>query len=180
MSKNFFQRSSFLSTSNSTLRRNSFKKEKSIRDSTCNRRKNCKFGINRYVEQTKELQQFQKKNLKHMIVKAPSVKKSRTSSFGQFYLLSALPEDVAPLSHENATRKFIDPFFCKAMNVVDRYPQITSIGDNELTPEEVASICFPSGIKMKLIPRCALDKGAKRLIGDESDRYHLHAVSIDI
>ena len=157
----------------------SFEDEKSIRASASDRRKNYKVGINRYIEQAKELQQFQKNILKHMIVKAPSVEKSKTSSFGQFYLLSALPKDLAPFSYKNSSRKFIDPFFCKSLNTVDRYPQIITKGGNELTPDEVASICFPSGIKMRLIPRSALDKGAKRLIGEESDRYQLHAVSIN-
>ena len=63
------------------------------------------------------------------------------------------------------------------MNAVDRYPETASMLDSIFEPEEVAPFCFPSrGVKVRLIHRCALDKGAKRLIGEESDKYQLHTV----
>merc|ERR1712157_620317 len=48
------------------------------------------FGKNRFTNKIKELKTFQKKNLKHMMVKASSTKKSKTSLFNKFYLFSAL------------------------------------------------------------------------------------------
>ena len=70
-----------------------------------------------------------------MVVKAPSVERSIISSFGQFYLLSALPEDLAPFSYANSSRNFTEPFFCKSINVIDQYPQVISRVVNEQTPD---------------------------------------------
>ena len=70
----------------------------------------------------------------------------------------------------------MDPFICKSINAVDRYPELFSLTDNVLTPEEVATVCFPSGMKIRMIPRYVMDKGAKGLIGEENDIYQIHTV----
>merc|ERR1719491_1207782 len=85
-----------------------------------------------------DLQNFQKKHFKHMILKnISSIKKSKTSSFDQFYMLTALPNDIDPLSYESSRRSYLDPFHCKSIHVMNRYPQISSMLDNVLKPEEV-------------------------------------------
>ena len=147
-------------------------------DARAHRRESHIFGENRYASRIEDLKAFKKKHLKHMIVKNDSiVKKCKTSSFDHFYLLSASPKDVGPLSYEASTRNYLDPFISKSINVVDRYPQV-SIMDDVLAPEVVASFCFPSGVKLRLIPKCALEKGAKitGLVGNQLDKYQLHTV----
>ena len=151
---------------------------KESHDTRTRRRESALFAKNRFVSRLADLKAFKKENLKHMVVKNVStVKKFRTSSFDQFYLLSASPKDVGPLSYESSTRKYLDPFICKSINVVDRYPQVSLI-DNVLTPEEVTSFCFPSGVKLRLIPKCALEKGGNimGLVGNQLDKYQLHTV----
>ena len=136
-------------------------------------------GENIYGLRFSELNKFRKKNLTHMIVNnISSIKNFRSSSFNQFYILSASPKDVDPLSRDSLSRKYLDPFSCQSIHVVDRYPQVSSTIDNVLTPEEVASFCFPSGVKLKLIPGCTLEKGAEEigLVGEKGDRYQLHTV----
>ena len=140
------------------------------------KRKEHSRGI--FLDQAKELQRFQKKNFKHMIVQATSSKKSRKTSFDQFYLISSSLVDISSFSNECVNRNFSDPFLCKSIHALDRYPETASVLDSVLEPEEVASFCFPSGgVKLQLIPRCTLDKGGKRLIGEENDKYQLHTVS---
>ena len=53
--------------------------------------------------------------------------------------------------------------------------------DEKLKVHELVPFCFPHGLKIRIIPRYAVD-GAKRLgwLGDEADEYQLHAVSLCI
>jgi len=152
---------------------------KSPYTSSIHRSDGYSLGDNSYSSHISNLQSFQKKNLKHMIINNMAACKSSTSSsFIQFYILSALPKDVGPLSYGISRRNYLDPFSCKSINVVDRYPRVSSIIDNVLAPEDVASFCFPSGVRLKLIPRCTLEKGAERIgvVGEKGDRYQLHTV----
>ena len=112
-----------------------------------------------------------------MIVQPTSTKKYKKTSFDQFYLISSSPEDISSFSYDCVDRNFTDPFLCKSLRAIDRYPKTASALDSILEPEEVSSFCFPSGgVQLRLIPQCVLDKGGKRLIGEESDKYHLHTV----
>ena len=124
------------------------------------------------------LRSFQNNNLNHMIVSSPSVKKSNDKSFNQFILLSALPRDLLSHKYELASIGNLSrPAFIKAVNVVDKYP-LTS-PDSSFSTEEVASVCFPSGVQCRFIPRCAKEMALKKgLLGKEGDRYQLHTVRI--
>ena len=123
------------------------------------RRNKFAFGTNRYTEQINDLRSFQSKNLQHMIVKAPAVKKSITTSFDRFFLLSVLPEDIIKVSTDYLSRKkYTDPFICRFANVIDQYPFATSADlKSNLSPEAVSSFCLPLGVKLRLIPRCAFE-----------------------
>ena len=148
-------------------------------DTSTHQRNEYNLGQNIYSLQITDLQNFQKKHFKHMILKnCSSIKKSKTSSFDQFYMLTALPNDIGPLSCESSRRSYLDPFHCKSIHVMNRYPQISSMLDNVLKPEEVTSFCFPSGVKMRLIPRCTLEAGAKKIgwVGEKDDKYQIHTV----
>lgn len=132
---------------------------------------------NRFSICMKELRSFQSNNLNHMIVSSPSIKKCSDKSFNQFFLLSALPTDIISNKNDLASISNLSrPFFCKAVNGIDKYP-LTS-PDSSFSKEEVASVCFPSGVQIRFIPRCAKEMALKKgLVGQEGDRYQLHTVS---
>ena len=77
----------------------------------------------------------------------------------------------------NGTR-YMDPIFFKSVDVIEQFPKETT-NDRVLTPEALSVFCFPDGVSIRLLPRCAIE-GAKRLhwLGKDSDKYQLHAVSI--
>merc|ERR1712151_1123548 len=65
----------------------------------------------------------------------------------------------------------IHPYkFRHKMNLIDQYPSPTK---GALTFEEVSSVCFPSGIKLRIIPKCA-SKEAKMLYDFDKPKYQLH------
>jgi len=67
---------------------------------------------------------------------------------------------------------YLDSFDCKKVEVIDEY--FTCRERERLSNSMFSFFCFPKGLKVRLIPCCAL-KGANRLgwCGDNSDKYEL-------
>lgn len=115
----------------------------------------------------------------------------RGVSFKQFSLLSLTPETLYDLAASsdlvgdddtvsfNGSR-FYDPIYMHSVDVVDSFPKEKRMkrrsSASHLAPEALAAFCFPNGLSIRLLPRCAVE-GAKRLkwIGKDSDTYQLHA-----
>ena len=64
---------------------------------------------------------------------------------------------------------------CLSADICDQFPMVDK---DAFTREALNAFCFPEGLKMRIIPRCALEN-AKRLgyLGEKSDRYQVHVVS---
>ena len=71
--------------------------------------------------------------------------------------------------------------YLNSIDVVDNFPKETKLrrrgSASHLAPEALSAFCFPNGISIRLLPRCAVE-GAKRMewLGRDSDRYQLHVV----
>ena len=114
-----------------------------------------------------------------MIVNAASIKRSDDKSFIQFFLFSSLPKDI--LSKKRGIKsieRLSRSSFYTPVHVVDQYPLTSPSSKSILTPEDVASFCFPSsGVQFRFLPRCAVDIAKKKgLVGKEGNRYQLHTV----
>lgn len=59
--------------------------------------------------------------------------------------------------------------------MLDRFP--AGFSESDINTEALAAFCFPNGLKVRLIPRCAME-GAKRLgwLGVKGDTYQLQGV----
>lgn len=67
--------------------------------------------------------------------------------------------------------------FYNTTQLIDKYPLTSLATKSGLTSIEVASFCFPSGVKFRLIPTCAKEVAMKKgLIGKDGDKYQLHTV----
>uniref|UniRef100_A0A7S4J9G5 cGMP-dependent protein kinase n=1 Tax=Odontella aurita TaxID=265563 RepID=A0A7S4J9G5_9STRA len=103
------------------------------------------------------------------------------TSFEQFSLLSLKPESLGldnpcDESIDQAGPRYLDQFSVKSIDLLDQFPTSFSASEVEaLEPEALSAFCFPNGLKIRLLPRCAL-QGAKRLgwFGKDSDLYQLH------
>ena len=113
------------------------------------------------------------------------------SSFHQFSLLSVQPdnliEDLTSSEHNHhqcmitndRAHTFLDPFHVKSTDLIDQHASNSSGSAVEaLEPEALAAFCFSNGLKVRLVPRIALDRAEKMgWFGKEGDKYQLHAVS---
>ena len=63
----------------------------------------------------------------------------------------------------------------KKIDVLDRFPQ--GFSESDINTEALAAFCFPNGLKIRLIPRCAVE-GAKKLgwLGVKGDTFQLQGV----
>jgi len=95
-------------------------------------------------------------------------------SFNQFCVLSMLPKSI--MGCDDLTQigsNYLDSFASHHIDVVDEYFTSTT-PDNRLPNKMFSLFCFPKGIKVRLIPRCALE-GAERLglCDGSSDKYEI-------
>lgn len=99
-------------------------------------------------------------------------------AFQQFSLLS-----IPPTSTENekydlrpSGTRFLDPFITKKIDLIDQYP--SGLSEADIDAEALAAFCFPNGLRIRLIPRCA-EEGARRLgwLGELGDSYQMQGVS---
>jgi len=116
--------------------------------------------------------------------------------FKEFTLLSVKPETLYDISYKESTTdgvdsfltkkinfngmRYLDPISLKSVDVMEQFPRKTAstnkVSASSLAPEALAAFCFPDGVSVRLLPRCAVE-GAKRLnwLGKDSDKYQLHA-----
>ena len=120
-------------------------------------------------------------------------KQDERVSFDKFALLSVKSATLAsppPVEMSSATDidrfihegpRYLDSFFLDTADLLDEYPQKDVDGGNDvdLDPMALSTFCFPDGLKVRVVPRAAME-GAKRLgwTGREADRSHLLVVSI--
>ena len=122
-------------------------------------------------------------------------KQDERVSFDKFALLSvksatlASPPPVELSSGADMDRfihegpRYLDSFFLDTADLLDEYPKKDVDGGNEadLDPMALSTFCFPDGLKVRVVPRAAME-GAKRLgwTGRKADRSHLLVVSISL
>ena len=68
--------------------------------------------------------------------------------------------------------RFLDPFVTKKSNLIDQFPG--ELSESDIDADALAAFCFPNGIRLRLVPRRAID-GARRLgwLGPRGDSYQL-------
>ena len=97
---------------------------------------------------------------------------SSETSFDGFSLLSIDPTTLL-VNIKDWGKQNLDSVVCKTAVLQDKFP---SHGMDNLENHETMSLfCFPEGVNLRIIPRCA-ENGAKRIgwLGENSDRYMLH------
>ncbi len=99
-------------------------------------------------------------------------------AFQQFSLLSVRPASLfnEPPDYSRNGSRFLDPFVTKRIDLIDQFPK--DLSGSDIDCEALAAFCFPNGLSIRLVPRCAAD-GAKRLgwLGERGDMYQLQGVS---
>ena len=104
----------------------------------------------------------------------------RDRAYQQFSLLSASSSSLLNDKSElrGGGHRFLDPFITKKVDLIDQYPTDNGLSESDIDAEALAAFCFPNGLRVRLIPRCAKE-GAKRLgwLGENGDNYQLQGVS---
>lgn len=99
-------------------------------------------------------------------------------AFQQFSLLSVRPASLVnePPDYSRNGSRFLDPFVTKRIDLMDQFPK--DLSESDIDGEALAAFCFPNGLSIRLVPRCAAD-GAKKLgwLGERGDMYQLQGVS---
>mmetsp|Transcript_31581 Transcript_31581/g.64889 ORF Transcript_31581/g.64889 Transcript_31581/m.64889 type:complete len:1488 (-) Transcript_31581:142-4605(-) len=95
-------------------------------------------------------------------------------AFQQFSLLSISPSSLIDEEAEfrDGRCRFLDPFATKNVDLIDQFP--TAPSKTDIDAEALAAFCFPNGLRIRVIPRCA-EEGARRLgwLGSKSDSFQL-------
>mmetsp|Transcript_34190 Transcript_34190/g.58052 ORF Transcript_34190/g.58052 Transcript_34190/m.58052 type:complete len:336 (-) Transcript_34190:1497-2504(-) len=98
----------------------------------------------------------------------------RDRAYQQFSLLSVCASSLTNDKSElrDCGYRFLDPFITKKVDLIDQFP--SGLSESDIDAEALAAFCFPNGLRIRLIPRCA-EEGAKRLgwIGENGDSYQL-------
>jgi len=102
----------------------------------------------------------------------------RDRAYQQFTLLSICPLSLMDEKSElrDCGHRFLDPLITKKVGLVDRFP--SGLSESDIDAEALAAFCFPNGLRIRLVPRCA-EEGAKKLgwLGENGDSYQLQGVS---
>lgn len=100
--------------------------------------------------------------------------KGQGRSFEQFSLLSIYPSSLVNGESELCAHgyRFLDSFITKNVGLIDQFP--SGLSESSIDSEALAAFCFPNGLKIRLIPRCA-EASARRLgwLGEHGDSYQL-------
>lgn len=98
----------------------------------------------------------------------------RDRAYQQFSLLSVCSSSLINEKSElrGCGHRFLDPFITKRVDLIDQFP--SGLSESDIDAEALAAFCFPNGLRIRLIPRCA-EEGAKRLgwLGESGDSYQL-------
>lgn len=99
---------------------------------------------------------------------------AKDRAFQQFSLLSVRSASLfnEPPDYGRNGSRFLDPFVTKRIDLIDQFPKAAS--ESDIDGEALAAFCFPNGLRIRLIPRCAVE-GARRLgwLGEHGDKYQL-------
>ncbi|KAL9183930.1 hypothetical protein ACHAXT_002016 [Thalassiosira profunda] len=122
------------------------------------------------------LDAFLRLQLMHLSLasKRDSRSTERDRAYQQFSLLSTSPSSLMKEKAELRAcgNRFLDPFVTKQIGLVDQYP--TGASESDIDAEALGAFCFPNGLRIRLVPRCAKE-GARRLgwLGAGGDSYQL-------
>ena len=98
----------------------------------------------------------------------------RDRAYQQFSLISLCTASLVRGTSESRGfgHRFLDPFVTKKFELIDQYA--SGISKTDIDAEALAAFCFPNGLRIRLVPRCAIE-GAKRLgwLGENSDSYQI-------
>jgi hypothetical protein len=128
---------------------------------------------------TEESDAFLHLQLMHLSLasKRLSLSEEKGLAYQQFSLLSLCSSSLkrGKCDLRACGYRYLDPFVTKKIDVLDRFPQ--GFSESDINTEALAAFCFPNGLKIRLIPRCAME-GAKRLgwFGVKGDTYQLQGV----
>jgi len=99
---------------------------------------------------------------------------TKDRAFQQFSLLSVRASSLLnePPDYSRNGSRFLDPFVTKRIDLIDQFPKDSS--ESDIDGEALAAFCFPNGLRIRLVPRCAAD-GARRKgwLGEQGDMYQL-------
>ena len=98
----------------------------------------------------------------------------KKASFNYFTLFS-VTTDMLALNNLSAGSgsKCFDPFVINKSKQLDHFP-LTEMVDS-VTNDGISSLCFPNGIDVRFVPKCALNNAHRvSWIGQATDRYQLH------
>ena len=127
------------------------------------------------------LDAFLRLQLLHLSLSTKGQSQEKDRAFQQFSLLSVRSSSLInelPDYGRNGSR-FLDPFVTKRTDLIDQFPK--ALSESDIDGEALAAFCFPNGLRIRLIPRCA-SEGARRLgwLGEKGDNYQLQGVSTTI
>ena len=109
-----------------------------------------------------------------------SLSEERGQAYQQFSLLSLCSSSLehGKCDLRACGYRYLDPFVTKKIDLLDRFP--LGLSESDINTEALAAFCFPNGLRIRLIPRCAIE-GAKRLgwLGVKGDTYQLQGVSVE-
>jgi hypothetical protein len=126
------------------------------------------------------LDAFLRLQLMHLSLssKRQSHEVAKDRAFQQFSLLSVRSSSLMnePPDYGRNGSRFLDPFVTKRIDLIDQFPK--ALSESDIDGEALAAFCFPNGLRIRLLPRCAAD-GARRLgwLGEHGDMYQLQGVS---
>lgn len=126
------------------------------------------------------LDAFLRLQLMHLSLssKRQSQAMAKDRAFQQFSLLSVRSSSLLnePPDYGRNGSRFLDPFVTKRIDLIDQFPK--ALSESDIDGEALAAFCFPNGLRIRLVPRCAVD-GARRLgwLGESGDMFQLQGVS---
>ena len=114
-------------------------------------------------------------------------------TFDSFYIISVRPQTLNSYfsaneftlrniqhSNNNNRKRWLDPFTIHSLQCLEQWPFKPNDALNRRMQNQIASLCFPTGMRIRVVPKVALD-GAKALnwLGKGSDVVQCKEVSAD-
>jgi hypothetical protein len=125
------------------------------------------------------LDAFLRLQLMHLSLSSKRQSQTMAKSFQQFSLLSTRSSSLLnePPDYARNGSHFLDPFTTKRIDLIDQFPK--ALSESDIDNDALAAFCFPNGLRIRLVPRCAAE-GARRLgwLGEHGDAYQLQGVSL--
>ncbi|EJK74322.1 hypothetical protein THAOC_04007, partial [Thalassiosira oceanica] len=89
----------------------------------------------------------------------------RDKAYQQFSVLSTCGTSIVQGKADilGCGDRFLDPFVTKKSNLIDQFPG--GLSESDIDADALAAFCFPNGIRLRLVPRRALDGARRDLAG---------------